>query len=208
MSSSPGLRVLVSAAAEPWAETLAKVLAGPSGRVVRLSHVGVRSLNRRLSPAEIDAVRRSLLNVSVGAPMGPRPRDRTTIGYVCTGSAVAHGRAAPSGLTLVAVDDHADLTYRAPLWGPNRDELGPRFPVTAGLYRPEVVMAAMPDAVRGIVAEVQDPRCPTRFEGGLLAKLPFVAATNQLASLAILAAHMGLSLAALVVCDGKDGETT
>lgn len=221
------MRVLVSEAAEEWAHAYATVMAGPEGEVVYLSHMGVRSLNRPLSPAEIDAIRRAVRDVPAGSVMSPRPAAGAYVGYVCTGrvlntasmwlgdagvedAAISGGGSAETvgGNALVAVSDHADLTYRAPLWGPNRDEVGPRFPALAGLYRPEVVKAVFPQAVVGDVAEVNCPHCPSAFEALAMQRVSFMAATNQLASLAILAAHAGYGLAVLLVCDGKDGSPT
>lgn len=39
---------------------------------------------------------------------------------------------------LVAIRDHLNLTGRNPLYGPNDDRLGPRFPDLTDLYSPEV----------------------------------------------------------------------
>ena len=201
--------MLVNVSAEGEAETLAKRLAGPHGDVVYLSHVGVRSLNRQLSPAEVDAIRRALTGRHRGGTVGPRPQSEQVVGYVCRGMlpAVQSGcamRDVPidgTGPRLVAVRDHADLTFCSPLRGPNPEALGPRFPLMAGLYEPSLVLAACPLAAAGEVAEVRRLDRLTDFENGVVRDLPFAAATNQLASLAILAAHMGYKLAALVVCE-------
>jgi purine-nucleoside phosphorylase len=39
---------------------------------------------------------------------------------------------------LVAIKDHINLTGRNPLYGPNDDRLGPRFPDMTDLYSPEI----------------------------------------------------------------------
>lgn len=201
--------MLVNASVEGDALTLAKSLAGPDGDVVLLSRVGVRSLNRQLSPAELDAVRRALTGKHRGGLVGPRPWFDKVVGYVCRGrllfapnsGATRTGVLAGSERRLIAVTDHADLTFRSPLRGPNDEVLGPRFPLMAGLHEPSWVLAACPTAEAGEVLEVQRPERLTAFETRVACELPFAAATNQLASLAILAAHLGYKLAALVVCE-------
>lgn len=203
------LRVLVNVSVEGEAEALAKRLAGSGGDVVYLSHVGVRSLNRQLSPAEVDAIRRALAGRHRGGAVSPRPQSKQVVGYVCRGrlltaqfgSAKRDVPMGGAGPRLIAVSDHADLTFCSPLRGPNPEVLGPRFPLTAGLYEPSLVLAACPEAEAGEVTEVHSLDRLTDFESLVVSDLPFAAATNQLASLAILAAHLSYKLAALVVCE-------
>ncbi len=118
---------------------------------------------------------------------------------------------APAGLPdagVIAVTDHANLTWESPLTGPNDDSLGPRFPVMAGLYEPALVTAlpALPVATReGVVAGVRDELDLTPFESrvaaaGSLEKGPeFTAVSSELVPVVVLAAHLGFRVAAGVV---------
>lgn len=203
------MRVLVSYAAEqlagrePLVNDAAHRLAGPAGEVVYLSHLGVRGLNRRLSPAETQALRRCLAGRHRGATVGPRLPDEAVVGYVCVGRLVGSAALEGSTCALVAVQDHADLTFRSPLRGPNAGELGPRFPVMAGLHRPDLVTAAVSEARPGLVAEVANPSRLSSFEAGVISGLPFAAATDQLATVGVLAAHLGYKLSAFVATTSR-----
>lgn len=223
------MRVLLSPGAEQTAygPALAASLAGDDGDVVRSTALAVRTLKRRLSQAEVHALRKALLGLGPGdALQVPPPVSGAwrTVGYVCCGSPApgAEGSSAPIGgarggissvavPTLLAVTDHANLTWRSPLTGPNDDRLGPRFPVVAGVYRPEVVVAqwesvplggdwsARRPVTAGVVAEVRDEDRLTAFEQAVVERHAFDAVSSELAAVAILAAHLRLALAAGVV---------
>ena len=206
------MRVLVSPGASATAAGLdtARALAGTDGVVIESSAVGVRNLRRRLSQAEVHAVRRALLGSGAGADLAPRHPEDAVVGYVCTGVALG---ARGSATDLVAVTDHANLTWYSPLTGANDDSLGPRFPVTAGMYEPARTGAVA--TTEGIVACVWDETALTEFEervieehtenrgrplaDGAGAPLTFAAASAELASVALLAAHLGFHLAAVVM---------
>jgi hypothetical protein len=107
----------------------------------------------------------------------------------------------------LVVSDHVNLAFWSPLQGPNDERVGPRFPVTAGLYCPEIVQERYP-VEDGVAAEVGDPTCLTEFERWAIHKEGTIAAvTNELAAVAILAAHAGFRLAAVMV-PITHGETT
>ena len=61
------------------------------------------------------------------------------VGYVCVGrpAAAREGARAAGAGAVIAVTDHANLTWRSPLTGPNDDSVGPRFPSMTGVYAPE-----------------------------------------------------------------------
>ena len=135
--------------------------------------------------------------------------------------------------TLVAVGDHANLTWRSPLWGPDDEALGPRFPVTAGLYRPDVVLAALgegpaPSGEAGrragasgsgrsqtqVVAGIGAHGRLTEFVRGVMATQGWTVWSAELVPVALVAAHLGLGVAAVVVqttaflndaAEGEDG---
>lgn len=183
------MRVLLSPGAEVSALGLAvaEALAGTKGGVAVLSQLGVRNLRRPLSRAEVQIVRAAVVG------------DELLVGYVCAGKAVSAGCAV--GMAVVA--DHVDLTWRSPLTGPNDERFGPRFPVVAGVYRPEAVGVALESgAFLGVVAGVRDDRRLTAFEAGVVARHGMQAVSSELVAVSILAAHMGFKVAAIVVVDG------
>lgn len=192
---------------------VARSLAGPGGEVIFLGRLGVRNLARPLTAAELTVLRAAL------AGAGP------VVGYVCRGAqrtevtggkppsaaavsgeeaaSACHGQQAPQP-HLVAVTDHADLAGRSPLTGPNDDLLGPRFPSLAGVYAPEVVLDRVggTDGMivrQGVVAGVEDDQALLPFEAQTMAKLGWQAASSELVTPVIVAAHLGLRVAALVV---------
>ena len=183
--------------------TIARALAGDaSHEVVSLMETGVRDLGRTLSAAEIHAVRTALLG------MGPEraavvgvPRD-VMVGYVCVGHSTD---TASSGPRAVAVADHANLTWRSPLWGANDDRLGPRFPSMGGLYAPALVAERLGgsdegiDVVTGVVAGVADDSSPTPFERETAFAHGYAAVSSELVPVSILAAHLGWRVAAAVM---------
>lgn len=222
------MRVLLSPAAEETggAADAAEALSGPGGEVATLSRAGVRNVRRRLSQAEIHAARKALLGLGPGEALRPpSPTDagargagdgECVVGYVCVGRAVSpdgaggairgggpdsEGRGAP----VVVVTDHANLTWRSPLLGPNDEALGPRFPVMVGLYRPAPVREALRPrapsgaAPEGVVAGVRDEWALTTFERAVVERHGFPWISSELVNVAILAAHLGLKLAAGVI---------
>ena len=230
------MRVLLSprAAGIPTARAAAERLAG-AGAVVALPERGVTNLERRLTPAEVDLIRRALTSAAPADPPA-RPAPGAVVGYVCSGGSVADKGSATSSagrsgevmaLRLVAVGDHANLTWRSPLWGPDDETLGERFPVTAGIYRPDVALAALDRGWAGrgggeaTVAEGEDTRpCAEReaagevvvgvgAHGGTADFVRSVMATRgwtlwsaELVPVALVAAHLGLGMAAVVAVVG------
>lgn len=194
------MKVLISPGAERSARgfQVAEALAGPDGGVVVLSQRGVKNLRRRLSQAEVHAIR-ELLGDALGADdAAVVVGAELLIGYVCAGTAVPG--VCPAGVTSVVVTDHVNLTWWSPLTGPNDDRLGPRFPVVAGMYRPRRAAAAAGNAsVEGVVAGVRDDSRLTIFEKQVVERHGMTAVSSELVAVGILAAHMGLKVAAVVV---------
>lgn len=211
------MRVLLSpdAGVLPGIRACAEGLAGADGgRVVELARVGVKNLRRRLSAAEVHALRKALLGLGPGHDLAPRDSEDVMVGYLCVGTrpsaeaATARvGRSeaecVPAGYSMITVTDHANLTWESPLTGPNDESLGPRFPVTAGLYLPERVTAALagPGAAleAGVVAGVRDERRLSPFEAGVVAGGGFAAVAAELAPVTVVAAHLGFHVAAAVL---------
>jgi Phosphorylase superfamily len=182
---------------------IARALAGPGGSVMLLREAGVRNLSRRLSAAEVVLLREALRDL-----MGS-PDDRGIVGYVC-GGRVLDGR---GGATMnpgqgpvlaVAVEDHVNLTWRSPLIGRNDDSAGPRFPSMTGIYASELVTSRL-SAVEGmivrtgVVAGVLDQRGLNAFESEMVETHRYAAVSSELVPVVIVAAHMGLRVAAAVV---------
>lgn len=176
--------------------------------MVSLAAAGVRDLGRALSAAEVYAVRKALLGSDPGEAVAAGVSRDVIVGYVCAGSGGTgtdkrDGRVAAE-TCVVAVADHANLTWRSPLAGPNDDRLGPRFPVMTGLYAPDVVaerLGGVPGMVvsSGAVAGVGDDARLTGFEMKMVAARGFEAASSELVPVAILAAHLGWRVAAAVI---------
>jgi purine nucleoside phosphorylase len=104
----------------------------------------------------------------------------------------------------VAVADHVNLTWRSPLAGPNDDRFGPRFPVVAGMYDAGLVrqrLSALPGLVtgEGVVAGVRDMSRLSGFEQEMIRRWGMGAVTSELVPVALVAAHLGFRLAAVVV---------
>ena len=165
---------------------LCKLLAGGDGHVVSLAALGIRNPYRRLSAAEVEALR--------GALRG----ETGLVGYVC------RGVAAEGPIRVVAVSDHVNLAWRSPLTGPNDDLAGPRFPSMDGAYAPVQVLKPGGEedgmiVVRGVVAGVPDDRAMSEYETEMVARFGWVAASSELVAPVIVAAHMGLRVAAVVM---------
>jgi hypothetical protein len=190
---------------------VARSLAGAEGTVRSLREVGVRNLARRLSASEVALLRKAMMGVA-----------GNVVGYVCGGAGAARaddkreaagrarrGRAgAEVPSTVIAVTDHANLTWRSPLTGANDDRVGPRFPSMTGIYDPGLVTERLKAAegmivvMPGIIAGVRDDEQLNAFEKAVAESLNVSAASSELVSVAIVAAHMGLRVAAVVVIAG------
>lgn len=191
------MRVLVSPhldlMRDRTAALVAEILAGPEGVVVPLAERGVRNLRRPLTQAEVNWMRQALWDPE---------ESQGVVGYLCRGS----GLGGLQGVDAVAVTDHANLTWHSPLAGPNDDRWGPRFPSMVGLYVPERVMSALGGmtgmiVASGVTAGVADDRKLTGFEAELTAAESYAAASSELVPVAIIAGHMGLKVAAVVLVD-------
>ena len=192
---SPGSRAAAVAAA----------LAGSEGRIVSLAALGVPALTGRpLSQAEVALVREALAGDpqarsaagAEAAPAGSPP----VVGYVCEGRPLA---ATVRG-TVIAVCDHAGLTWRSPLNGPNDDSVGPRFPRVDEVYVPHAVIervTGLPGVTinSATVAGVRDQEHPSDWERQMAGAVAIPAVSTALVSVAIIAAHMGARLAAAVL---------
>jgi hypothetical protein len=215
------MRVLLSprAAGSSPARAAAERLAA-GGDVVSLPEWGVATLERRLTFAEVDLVRRAMTGAGSGEPLSA-PAPGGLVGYVCVGgSSAGSGVPAPSPdqPALVAVGDHAGLTWRSPLWGPDDGTLGARFPQVAGLYRADVVIEAFESfgggPVSGVVVGVRTHGQVSAFVRGVMAAQGWTVWSAELVPVALVAAHMDLGVTALVVlttaflndaAEGEDG---
>lgn len=178
-------------------------LAGEDGEVVSLAALGLRNPYRRWSAAEVEALRAAL--------RAGRLDQAGVVGYVCRGvalstSAPAPGNAGPvactDAATLVAVTDNVNLTWRSPLTGPNDDRAGPRFPSMDGAYAPDLARRGGGTGdmmVAGVVAGVIDDRALTGNETEMAGPCGWVAVSSELVAPVIVAAHMGLRVAAVVL---------
>jgi len=172
--------------------------------LVSLKQIGVANQSRQLSAAEVALLRGALR---------ARTSEEALVGYVCLGVTLgprAEGEAAGSpggGSRLVAVTDHVNLTWRSPLTGPNDDAVGPRFPSMTGIYDSETVVERLAAegiiVVPAIVAGVSDDRHLSAFEAEMVGAEAYQAVSSELVPVAIVAAHMGLRLAAVVVPAGS-----
>jgi hypothetical protein len=181
--------------ADPLAAGMCRRLAGDEGSVVSLAGLGLRNPYRPVSRAEVQVLR-GALQAADGL-----------IGYVCRGAELGMpsrpaGREGTAG--LVAVTDHVNLTWRSPLVGPNDAGVGPRFPNLAGVYAPEEVLALGGEQdgmiiLPGLVAGVPDDRALSGYAVDMAGRLGWLAASSELVAPVIVAAHMGLRVAAVVV---------
>ena len=186
----------------------ARALAGPGGSVVFLRDAGVRNLSRPLSQAEVALLRQVLRERPEAGGGEDGDGAEVLIGYVCKG--VLAGRLAASA-EVVGVTDHANLTWRSPLTGPNDDSAGPRFPSMTAVYVSEPVVSRVSAAkgmiVRpGTVAGVSDDSHLNAFEAEMTEAQGFSAVSSELVPVVIVAAHMGLRVPAAVVVTGCSTE--
>lgn len=185
---------------------VARALAGPDGSVVSLMEIGVRNLRRPLTAAEVALLRKALSG------------EDGVVGYVCGGRLLdvkggdgaaedesdARQRIAGPGVQAVMVADHANLTWHSPLTGRNDDEVGPRFPSMTGIYASEAGLRSLEalDGIivrPGVVAGVADDTRLSAFEADMAWAQGHVAASSELVPVVIVAAHMGLRVAAVVL---------
>ena len=181
-------------------------LAGAEGTVRSLREVGVRNLARPLTAAEVALMRDAMAGLR-----------GDVVGYVCCGTGVARAHQNPAGAdragaeappTVIAVTDHANLTWRSPLVGPNDERVGPRFPSVTGIYDPGLVAERLKAAegmivvAPGTVVGVRDDEQVNVFEKEMAETLGASAASSELVSVAIVAAQMGLRVAAVVIAAG------
>jgi hypothetical protein len=205
------MKVLVGPRAEARLDgagmDVSRALAGPEGTVVSLAGAGVGTLCRTLSAAEVSLIR--------GALGGRDP----IVGYVCQGTcleatgATVAGGAVDGEVRVVAVADHVNLTWRSPLAGPNDEKIGPRFPSMTGIYAPETVVDRIGAAggmivTSGVVAGVHDEGHLSPFEAGVVSDPGCAAVSSELVPVVILAAHLGLRVAAALVTAGSEQEET
>ncbi len=177
------------------AASVVLALAGAGGVVVSLPQAGVRTLKRPLSAAEVALLREALA--------GEEP----VVGYVCQGARLPEDEAS-GPLRVAAVSDHVNLTWRSPLTGPNDATVGPRFPSMTGIYHPEVVLDRVGAAEgiiveMGVVAGVRDEGRLTSYEAEVACAPDYLAVSEELVQVVIIAAHMGLKVAAAVVLEGS-----
>ncbi|NLV71191.1 MAG: purine-nucleoside phosphorylase [Actinobacteria bacterium] len=147
----------------------------------------MRDLGRPLSRAEVDLLRTGLRG------------DDPVVGYLCRGSV---GQATDG--RVVVVTDHADLTWRSPLTGPNDPAVGPRFPSMTGIYSPNAALdrlSALKGMIlmSGVVAGVRDDARVTAYEAEMVTAQGHVAVSSELVPVVVVAAHMGLRVAAVLL---------
>jgi hypothetical protein len=183
------------------AAEIARALAGPDGSVVSLDDIGVRNLSRRLSAAEVASLRQAF-------PDGPED-GAAMVGYVCGGARSGTDDAGvhasmETALNVLAVTDHVNLTWWSPLVGPNDESAGPRFPSMTGVYAPDMVSGRLGTGegmivTPCVVAGVHDDSALNAFEARVVEAQSYVGVSSELVPVVIVAAHMGLRVAASVV---------
>jgi purine nucleoside phosphorylase len=105
----------------------------------------------------------------------------------------------------MAVTDHANLTWRSPLTGPNDDAVGPRFPSMTGVYAVEPIQERLRAVggiivIPGVVAGVGDDGRLNAYEAEIARGCGHQVASSELVQVVIVAAHMGMRVAAAVLC--------
>jgi hypothetical protein len=205
------VRVLVAPDIDLGAGTrgaaVAAALAGEDGLVISLAQVGLPAWEGRpLSAADTQLIREAMgagrRADREGDDMGVGDGERPVVGYVCTGRPTSVSLPAQSD--VVAVVDHAGLTWRSPLAGPNDEAVGPRFPRVDGVYVPEVVMervGGLPGVTitSAVVAGVRHQDALSDWERHVVDSLGFPVSSATLVAVALIAAHMGMRMAAAVL---------
>lgn len=197
------MRVLLSprsaTGSDPDVAAVGRALAGPDGEAVPLRELSEASFRRPLSEGEVYVLRQALLGIDPDLLLEQDEARPPVVGYVCAGTALPGGER-----RVIAVADHVNLTWRSPLTGRNDDRLGPRFPVVAGMYEPGLVLSrvglepSLP-VRQGVVAGVRDDRRLSEFESRMVRERDLAAVSSELVPVALLAAHLGIRLAAAVV---------
>lgn len=107
---------------------------------------------------------------------------------------------------LMIITDHINLTGTNPLIGPNLDDFGPRFPDMSSVYDPRWVQFMQQTALenrihvqQGVYAGIIGPSLETPSETRFLRIIGADAVGMSTVSEAIVAAHCGLKILAIVV---------
>lgn len=179
---------------------VARAMAGPEGEAIAFRGLSEEAFLRPLSEGEIYLVRKALLGLDPDLFVRKDEAPAPVVGYVCAGKPVVPG----ATRRVIAVADHVNLGWRSPLTGRNDDRLGPRFPVIAGMYEPGLVSSrvgseALLPIEQGVVAGVRDDRRLLGFESRMVREQGPAALSSELVPVALLAAHLGIRLAAAVV---------
>lgn len=198
------MRVLLSpsfsSGNDPDIAALARSLAGPEGEAVLLRELSEAAFRRPLSGGEVHLLRKALLGSDPDLAVENDEARAPVVGYVCAGkTTLSAGKR-----RVIAVTDHVNLAWRSPLTGRNDDRLGPRFPVVAGMYEPGLVSSRVGPETSlpvesGAVAGVCDDRRLLAFESRMVREQGLAAVSSELVPVALLAAHLGIRLAAAVV---------
>lgn len=108
--------------------------------------------------------------------------------------------------SLVRMTDHIDMTHGNPLVGPNRDDLGPRFPDLTHAYDP--ALGAQADALalelgiplqRGVYAAMRGPSYETPAEVRMLGRMGADVVGMSTVPEVIAAVHAGMRVLAFSV---------
>jgi len=100
----------------------------------------------------------------------------------------------------IVAEDHIALFGTSPLAGPNRDDLGPRFPSLMGMY-----LVPLGPWNRGVVGRVPDWRLATPAELNLFGTITLVSEGIDEAEIA---GHGGAKVVLLVRCHGWESMNT
>lgn len=171
-------------------------VAGHAGRMVigRLAGQEAIVMQGRTHAYEGRSLQRITLPVRVMAALGVRT-------LIVTNAAGGLNPALRAG-DLMLIADHIGLTALTggnPLWGPNDDSLGPRFPAMSGAYDPELLRIAEEVAAglgielrRGVYVGVGGPTFETPAEVRFLRMIGGDAVGMSTVPEVIVARHAGL----------------
>src|SRR4051812_39067103 len=103
--------------------------------------------------------------------------------------------------SLMVISDHINLMGANPLFGPNEDRFGPRFPDLTSTYDPELQSLVIEEATamgidmrRGVYAALSGPSYETPAEIHMVRTLGADAVGMSTVPEAIVARHMGMSI--------------
>lgn len=173
-------------------------VAGHAGRLVlgRLGSVAVAVLQGRAHYYEGHDLGEVVFPVRVLARLGIQS-------LLLTNAAGGINRGFRPG-DLMIIRDHLNLMGHNPLYGPNDERLGPRFPEMNAVYDPafqELIATALAESGRtpwrGVYAALGGPSYETPAEVRMLALLGADAAGMSTAPEAICARHLGLRVAGI-----------